>query len=225
MEDALKGCDASGCVGTCVLGVEFGTRELLTLSDATAPIVVADQSSTEWVVPSVAFDNDGAGRLVAEHLIGLGHRRLAVVACAQRMTAPKRDRLRGVESYALGAGARIVCRMLYNNGESAHALRSVLRDPARPTAVVCMSGTQVELLNELAAKEGKRVPEDLSAVTFGESRLARTHHITMAHMDNIALGAAALEAILDDELVDDPRAVLLPVKMSLGETTAAPSAE
>ncbi len=122
------------------------------------------------------------------------------------------------------AGIRAVAKYGYNTGESAPTVRGLLADPAGPTAVICLEVSQGELVLELAAQVGRKIPGQLSVATFGESRIVRNHDITMAHVDNIALGEAALEAVLDEALIDNPRAVLLPVKMSPGATAAAPSA-
>lgn len=224
IQDAVRGSEVSGCVGTCVLATDLTTRELLALSDTDTPVVIADQVPAEAVVPSVAFDNYGAGRLSAAHLVGLGHTRVGVLWCAQRTPQPARDRLRGALACLEKAGVRAVTRYCYNTGESAPTLRALLADPAGPTAVICMETSQAELLIELAEKVEREVPGQLSVVTFGESRIIRNHHITMAHMDHIALGEAALAAILDEDLIDNPRAVLLPVKMSPGATAGAPPA-
>jgi LacI family transcriptional regulator len=50
------------------------------LNQAGVPLVALDRTPNDYTGPSVTFNNQAAGRMAAEHLIGLGHQRIAHIA-------------------------------------------------------------------------------------------------------------------------------------------------
>ena len=125
----------------------------------------------------VYIDEHAAARQVTEHLLGIGHRRIAYVDYHSDVSAPDdwhystTDRCRGYEQAMIKAGA--TPRVMREDGilpvrRKIEAAVALLKAPGRPTAVVAYSPGQTTLPVHLAAVAhcGLRVPEDLSLVTF-----------------------------------------------------------
>jgi DNA-binding LacI/PurR family transcriptional regulator len=132
--------------------------------------------------PHIGIDNIAAAKLAADHLIGLGHRRLAVVGVPERMPLEPqglivvsrrgfRLRVSGFVSAAESAGldpAAITVVTAWNNSTEAgaEAARTLLGSPRRPTAVFAVSDVLALGVLSAAANAGLSVPDELSVVGF-----------------------------------------------------------
>jgi DNA-binding LacI/PurR family transcriptional regulator len=168
------------------------------------PTVVVGRSGTSRVVGVLAADDQGL-EVAVDHLVSLGHRRIAFVdgprgsisrarrrgyrdAMARHGVGPHADVVRGGRTEADGAAA-------------AHRLLSrALTD--RPTAIVCFNDRVAIGLRDALLRAGIRVPEDVSVVGYDDSPLARlgTVDLTSVSQEPQALAdatVAVLAALLD----------------------------
>lgn len=126
----------------------------------------------------VNVDDLGAGRLAAEHLLTLGHRRIAYshfdwpVAVTRGGHHSVADRRRGCEDTVRAAGLEPLEGALRTDAADRTALiaaaRRCLAGPDRPTAVVCYGGDDGEAFFAAAHLLGLRVPQDLSLVVVSD---------------------------------------------------------
>jgi LacI family transcriptional regulator len=125
----------------------------------------------------VGFDNRAAAARAAQHLIELGHHRIAMIAGIQRNNDRATDRVTGVSEALRAAGlslpAEWILECRYDLSEAGQALRRLLAASPRPSAIVC--GNDVLAIGALfeAQAAGVRVPGDLSVVGFDDLELAR----------------------------------------------------
>ena len=125
--------------------------------------------NTDVVGPhgSICLPDAAAARLAVEHLVGLGHERIAHLAGA-RATDTARRRRAGWEAGMAAAGLEPVERWVVEGGYDAaggeQAMRRLLRDRTRPTGVVVANVTAA--IGALAAlrADGVDVPGELSVV-------------------------------------------------------------
>ncbi|GAA3738231.1 substrate-binding domain-containing protein [Salinactinospora qingdaonensis] len=213
------------------------------------PIVVTDQPRLE-TAPFVGIDDASAARSAAEHLLGLGHRRLGVIslelgvtgqgglADAERLraaTSPMvRARLQGYGDAATSAGLswpRDVpvyecAENLPEEGE--RAARALLSAPEPPSALLAMSDQLALGVLDAAAGLGLAVPDDLSLVGFDDTTWAeRAADVALTtvrqpHFDKGRYAGEALIASLAGQPVE-PRQ-LLPTELVARATTQAPRA-
>ena len=122
------------------------------------------------------------GPEAADHLTGLGHRRLAVVGVPDSMPLDAQGpvvqsrrgfklRVTGFVAAAAASGidpASITVVTAWNNSTDAgaEAARTLLQSTARPTAVFAVSDVLALGVLGAAAGEGLEVPADLSVVGF-----------------------------------------------------------
>ncbi|MFI2207321.1 LacI family DNA-binding transcriptional regulator [Streptomyces sp. NPDC020192] len=127
-------------------------------------------------VVSVGAANWQGGVSATEHLLGLGHRRIAVIA-GHRRTMAGNARVAGYRSALASAGVRHRAEYVRYAGfdEAAARLRThdLLDLPEPPTAVfVCSDRMALGVYAALAERE-LRVPDDLSVVGFDDLPEAR----------------------------------------------------
>lgn len=127
------------------------------------PLVVLDQPALPGV-PLVGIDDEAGAAAALEHVLGLGHRRLAGAAAAAAAAGLEWAQITVLECSAndVDGGTR--------------AAERLLTDPAPPTAVFALSDQLALGVLRAAHDAGVRVPEQLSVVGFDDSPPARTTH-------------------------------------------------
>lgn len=127
--------------------------------------VVALDCAWELPLPRVLHDDRANGRLMAEHLIQLGHRRLAFVSGGpmRRPHASSALRLAGWRAGLDHAGLR-GGELTLATPDDAAVLGAVLRGAQAPTAIGCANDSIAYAVLQLAASLGIAVPDQLSVI-------------------------------------------------------------
>ena len=154
--------------GTLVDGAMIVTPTVVDVQYG-APVVAVDPHTGSSTLATVDSDNLRGAELAVEHLLALGHRRIAMVTgrpdleSAARRERGYRDALTtaglGVDEALLEVGA-------YEAAESAQAAQRLLALPDPPTAIFAANDTSAIAVIAVAQELGVRVPEDLSVVGF-----------------------------------------------------------
>lgn len=117
-------------------------------------------------------DDRAGGRAATEHLIALGHRRIAFLQLTITSHYSASDRLAGYQEAVAAYGLEpLVERMAGNDIAWCAQVIEWLRRPQRPTAVVAASPLEAQTLIMACAHAGVQVPRDLSVVAISESAL------------------------------------------------------
>ena len=178
-------------------------------------VVVADQFDDPSVV-SIRNNAHNATVRAVEHLLGLGHSRIAIATNivddfdhAERISACRET----MNAAGITAGERDIMRLPATVASGAMVLRQIVGSINRPTAVlitdpmICV-GVYLE-----AQRSGVRIPDDLSVVGFDDAQVRHTLHpqMTCVCQNAESLGADALAALI--ALMDS----------SLGRSAAPPA--
>ncbi|WP_128437037.1 LacI family DNA-binding transcriptional regulator [Streptomyces cyaneus] len=167
---------------------------------ARIPVVVAGAREP---VPSgvdvVAGDDERGARLVAEHLIGLGHRRIAHIAGYGAVGELRRRSFEAaMREHGLGDEAVVEPSDMTEEGGYRTTVRLLSR-PERPTAVFAVN--DIAAVGALSAAEelGLRVPRDLSIVGYDNTSIARLRHVWLTTVDNTSheVGRRAARCLLE----------------------------
>jgi LacI family transcriptional regulator len=156
---------------------DLSTERLHALSRAHLPLVVIDPTSVPPApVASVGSTNFAGGLAAAQHLLSLGHRRIAYIG-GPAAKAHSQARLHGYRA-ALEAERVTVPSEYVRTGRFLHqdgidGAAALLDLPRPPTAVFAGSDETAAGVIEAARVRGLRVPEDLSVVGFDDTQLAR----------------------------------------------------
>ena len=151
-----------------------GDPELLdTLRGAPMPQVLVDREIDDLAADLVEVDHEGGARLAVEHLVGLGHARIACIAGPLALS-PARQRVQGwrsaLQAAGLGHGDALVADGAFT-AEGGHAAMQALL-AQRPSAVFASNDLMAIGALCAAADAGLRVPQDLSVVGFDDIALA-----------------------------------------------------
>ena len=194
----------------------------------------------------ITIDDRGGARLAAEHVLALGHERVAIVSAGLGMS-PGVVRLSLPEALAVARSQVIDQRLLgWHDALSAAgispvlvaqpdvfadarpAVRELLGRAERPTAVLCMTDVIARDVVAAAQEQGLRVPEDLSVVGFDDNPLgARTHpRLTTVAQDVDLKGRVAARALREALHAQEggrrrPPGRRLPVRLVVRESTSA----
>ena len=192
------------------------------------PVVVAGAREP---VPSgvdvVANDDEKGARLVAEHLIGLGHRRIAHIAGYGAVGELRRRSFEAAMwEHGLAGEAVVEPSDMTEEGGYRTAVRLLSR-PERPTAVFAVN--DIAAIGALSAAEelGLRVPHDLSVVGYDNTSIARLRHVWLTTVDNTSheVGRRAARCLLDrlEGARGEGEVQLAVPALEIRGTTAAPA--
>jgi LacI family transcriptional regulator len=179
-------------------------------------------------VASVDVDNEAGARVAVEHLIGLGHRRIACITNARLVYTSARERLAGYRAALAGAGIAADDGLVATgdfDAPSGHRAMVTLLERATFGAVFVAS--DVVALGAIGAlrQAGKRIPDDVSVVGFDDIPLAAYFHppLTTVRLPAFELGQAAGRALLE-RIAEPiaPRRTLLPTELIVRASTAPP---
>ncbi len=177
---------------------------------------------------SVRIDDRAVTRTAVEHLIGLGHRRIAYVGAVpeniSHLQTPL-DRLDAFTDTMQAAGLptdpSLVLRSDWTADAAARDAHALLSRPDRPTAVAAGSDEMAIGVMETARRLGLRVPEDLSVVGIDDYVLSDVLGLTTVRQDVTEQGRLAAELLLAAlRDADAPaRDVLVPTELVVREST------
>ncbi len=149
---------------------------------------------------NVFMREEHAGRLAAEHLLGLGHVRLGHVAGPLALDTARR-RADGFAAAVVAAGleAPIVIESPFDEAGAHDAMQQLMALTPRPTGVFISNLNQAIGALAGARRMGLRVPYDVSLVSYDDDPLADFLEVplTTIRMPLVELGAAAVGALVE----------------------------
>lgn len=178
---------------------------------------------------NVTMDVAAASTLVIRHFSELGHRRIAHIA-GPAVIVPSLERERSfLEAMAEhGIAAPLVHREAFSAEGGYRAARAIVDDDPLVTAIYVSTYVQAIGALKALADAGRRVPQDVSVVSFDDAPQADflSPPLTTVAMPLTELGATAVDALVDQLEQHPPVDVMLtrPPRLVLRASTApAPS--
>jgi LacI family transcriptional regulator len=177
-------------------------RQLTALSRVGLPLVVIDPLNLQHArVTSIGSTNFAGGLAATQHLLSLGHRRIAYIG-GPATAACNQARLHGYRAAMEAAGAPVLPGYTrtgyfrYQDGLEHGA--SVLALPEPPTAIFVGCDESALGVMEAARARGLRIPEDLSIVGFDDTQIARmaAPPLTTVRQPLREMGSVALRTAL-----------------------------
>jgi LacI family transcriptional regulator len=195
------------------------------LRAARVPVVLIDRAHA--TLPAITIDDVEGGRMAAEHLLALGHRRVAFVGDEEEnrfgfdSSAHRRE---GFEAALAAAGApldpELMVRRPHGRDIARDAAATLLALPDPPTAIFASSDPQAIGVLEAAQAAGVPVPDKLSVIGFDNVEAAEYTGLTTIAQpleESGALGADLLLRALSGEPVEGRR---LPLEVVARGSTA-----
>ncbi|WP_372634208.1 LacI family DNA-binding transcriptional regulator [Cohnella sp.] len=155
-------------------GTENG-ETLTQLAEKSVPIVMIAREAAGVPAHSVLTDDFKGGGLAAEHLLALGHSRMAILSEKLEVSSSV-ERVRGFRfalfeaGIALGNDGVVSCDSSIKAGKKAAA--ALLAREERPSAIFCCNDLLAIGALQAAKEAGVRVPEQLSVIGFDDTILS-----------------------------------------------------
>lgn len=165
------------------------------------PIVLACEYLEGADIPTVSIDNISSARKATEHLIGLGHRRIAHLSGPMDVIL-SRDRLRGYHQalvqHEIDADPALVQEgdFTYESGYSLTLKLLALENP--PTAIFAANDEMAIGAIKAVRHRGGRVPYDVAIVGFDDIQMASIFEpaVTTIAQPMFEIGEQAMKLML-----------------------------
>ncbi len=195
------------------------------------PFIVLNKHPQAANAPYLVSDHEQGAFDAVEHLIGLGHRRIAYLG---RDDDPETsgDRqagyCRALRNHDLDLDPALVVQSSSQPLGAYQAMRGLLELPGRPTAVFAYSDAWAIGALRAISEAGLTVPEDVSVVGFDDLRASSLTNppLTTVRQQLTELGKQATEALLKQIADGEGAAPLrrtIPVDLVVRKSTAGPA--
>ena len=201
------------------------------ISNINKPVVIAYSTSSDEHTCSVNYENEDAAAELTRHLIGEGHKRIAVITGLAH-TVPAQTRLKGINRAFKDANL-ILDSALVRNGDwertsGYNCMKDLLESEKDepPTAVLAMNDLMAVGAMDAIRDTGLRVPEDVSVVGFDNREVSNFvfPKLTTVEIDLKAIGYTAAQMVTQKlngtgEYVNE-RSITIPSKLLVRNTVS-----
>lgn len=212
------------------LSLNLTAEEVAILDELSVPVVFVSQHVAQR--PSVFVDNATAAGGATQHLINLGHSRIAFVRCSDvtGFEWSSGDRVTGYRTAMKQAGIEqddryvVVSNSVGAEGGSA-AAGELLSLPYPPTAIFAESDDVAMGVLRVLRKSRLTVPDVMSVVGFDNHDMAEILDLSTVEQPVSEMGRTAARLVADvlaGEGTASPQELELPTQLIVRQTTAAP---
>ena len=211
--------DRVGRVGLIMVTSRLTPEQHKRLQEAALPIVLIDPiNPVDQSLPSVGTSNWQGGMNAVQHLLELGHRRIAVLRGYECLVDDARYHgyVAALSGYGIAVDTALVGRGDFLFQPSVTVAEEILSKPCRPTAVFAANDLEALGVIEAARRIGLKVPSELSVVGFDDSVYASVSspQLTTVRQPFVQMGEVAYQLLTDQIEGRDPA----PVRVELAAT-------
>jgi len=220
---ALERVMAAGAEAVVVIGHHGTGLDLGPGSGYRVPIVVLD-GGADGSVLSVGVDQRAGAGLATQHLIDLGHRRIAHLS-GPRSWYQARQRRKGWRQTLARAGLSAPVPLIGDwSASSGYRLGQRLAADDEVTAVFAANDQMAIGLIRALVEAGRRIPEEVSIVGFDDIPEAGflSPPLTTVRQDFRALGQEAMRMVLSSLTGDDVGSRLVAPQIVVRDSTSSP---
>jgi DNA-binding LacI/PurR family transcriptional regulator len=231
-ESAVQMIHRKGLRGA-VIRTTADSRDLcVELSKGQIPCIVVGDRFDDEAVNYVCSESRTSSYQAVEHLIALGHRRIAIAISH----VPDRDhteRLAGyqeaLKDHGIEFDPKLIQRVWALRPQGAQVVRNLMSMVDRPTAIfICDPLVAAGAINQ-AHEMGLKIPQDVSIVGFDDDDLRSFIYpkMTAVCQNSRLLGHEAM-TLLTQRILRDPTSAIhkeVPTWLELHKTTGQPPAE
>ncbi|MED3757509.1 LacI family DNA-binding transcriptional regulator [Peribacillus frigoritolerans] len=177
------------------------TEKIKKLHDNGFPVLLYNSFLDIKDVNFIVMDNNKGARLAVQHLIKLGHKKIAKISGPSKYLATY-ERTVGYKEEMMENGYEIDEGLIFNSEFSYDKIYSftkkLLKRKDRPTAIIAASDQMALAVLDAASSLNLKIPADLSVVGFDNIRLSANEFIGLTtisqQMDQMSL--TALEKLI-----------------------------
>jgi LacI family transcriptional regulator len=218
--------------GVVMVGLDHEAVPLNMLEQRNVPAIAIWNYREDAALPCIGADNFRAGHDVAQYLVELGHRDIALIFPDTASNDRARDRMNGALSAIRKSGYEItqdrILSCPYDIGEAKRLATRMLRQD-RPSAILCGNDIIAQGVMYAAYALGLDIPSDISIAGIGDFRGSADIE---PGLTTIRLPARRIGTLAADRIVDMSETGQLPQPRNLaldlsfvkrGSTTTARS--
>jgi LacI family transcriptional regulator len=136
-------------------------------------VVFVDRTIAELEdVDVVSIENVDSARRATEHMLDLGHRRIALIS-GPVSTSTGRARIQGYkaahENFSAAVDPQLIRDVPFRGDGGGDAVGSLLALPDRPTGLIVANTAQVQSSVRRLVQIGIQIPDDLSVIVFDDN--------------------------------------------------------
>jgi LacI family transcriptional regulator len=187
--------------GTLIDGAVVVTPTVMDPNNV-VPVVAIDPHYGPNYVPTIDADSYGGAVSAIEHLLGLGHRRIAFIGGREELDS-SREREKGFRDAMAAAGVAVdeslVTESRYDPDIATQKARELLEREDRPTAIFCANDVTAMRATRVAHDLGLDVPGDVSIIGFDDIPEASLNNppLTTVRQPLGEMGREAMAMLLD----------------------------
>ncbi|MCL6614128.1 MAG: LacI family transcriptional regulator [Firmicutes bacterium] len=199
----LSALEGSRVDGLIVVGSHLGDKStLLEMAARGLAISLVERNFADPSIPCVVSDNKTGARLAVEHLLGLGHRRIAfITGNLHYQTAI--ERLEGYKETLSSHGIPIEDELIafgdFEHKSGYEAMKQLLALPQRPTAVFASNDMMAIGAMQAIGEAGLSVPGDVAVVGYDDITFASMVYpqLTTIRQPLYEMGALAAQGLIE----------------------------
>lgn len=218
------------CAGGLLVSLKPDEADRRMLEQNSVPVVMID-GEVEGI-SSLYIDDELGGEIATQHLLGLGHERIAFVGDWEDTIGfrPSAKRVEGYRKAMARAGFAVPDSYVKSGPHeplvTLDHINELLDLEAAPTAIVASADSHAMVVAEGARSRGVRVPEELSVIGFDDLDIAGHLGLSTVRQPLYESGARGAQMLLDmlESESRSPRHVELSLALVARGSTAPPSA-
>ncbi len=229
--DAINACLGRNIDGIIIAPTQKSVQNLAFLRHASVPYVLLGRHFESISDNYVGHDDIEAGYNATQHLIELGHEKIAFFNADQHISCSNK-RLDGYKIALKGAGIRYDLRSVIHISPTARksdllVIKKFFEEHRDCTAVVAFNDLIAFLTVTYLQSIGVRVPEDISIVGFDDTLDEYPFPFLLTSV-NLSIKEIAKEAsallikMMDSDKRTEPQYIQLPTRLVVRTSTAAP---
>ena len=200
-QELLAMLRAEGVAGITFVPINARTSSYQELLDAHRPVVAVDRLPSRLKVDLVTVDNTAGAAAAVEHLLRLGHRRVALLnGPSKHSTAVERERgyLAALRAAEMKVQPDLIYRGDFSEAAGYDGMRTLTTAHPRPTAVFVANNLMtlgaLRALHEMQV----RIPADMALVGFDDMPWATSLNppLTAVAQPDLEIGRSAAELLL-----------------------------
>lgn len=207
--------------GVIIAPYDSDAQNLAQLRQRNIPTVIIDRRIEGWDVDSVRGDSLSGAKALVQHLIGLGHKRIAMISGPAK-TSTAEDRIAGYCMALAEAGipldTRLIRRGEYRTLSGEELTLRLLDEGLNPLAIFAANNAIALGVINAVEKRGLRIPQDIALVCFDDlpDVSCLFPFLTVVVQPAYDMGVHAAQLLLsrlDSEVGLQPRHVVLPTRL------------
>lgn len=201
-EKQIRALIARGADALLLIGHDRTPQSYTLLESKGIPHVIAWSIDHKIPRTSIGFDNRQAMKMLAEEVLKLGHRDLAVISAPRDGNDRARERCQGVIDaliqYDLNPADMPIIETPYSISNGAEAFQRLTKTSIKPTAVLCGNDVLATGALSRARELGLRVPDDISITGFDDIEIAQivSPGLTTVHVPHKKMGIHAARLLV-----------------------------